>query len=252
MAELCYNFASAEKFLLDRYFRNKPLVNLRLRGFKYADDVSSGRSLASKVPQEAMTYDVRRRIREELEAWPDVAQRVLDTVETCMNFLTSASFALSTSVGNRPLEAYLRDDLLMGEAELHILGSVVRQHVQLKHLDALVALLQKLTNTDPLDRVAAVYQQAASEDAKAALTEALPFLDLDVLLPVWQAMLVNNCVGETISKDCDLKDSLEWMQSGGAADVLGDLAWFQQNFPAGVPMRMGVATYLFVLEEATA
>ena len=139
MAELCYDFASAEKFLLDRYFRNKPLVNLRLRGFKYADDVSSGRSLASKVPQEALSYDVNRRINEELKAWPALAQRVLEMVETCMNFLTSASFALSASVGNRKLEAYLCDDLLMGEAELDVLGTVIRQHVMLKNLDDLVA-----------------------------------------------------------------------------------------------------------------
>merc|ERR1711871_853433 len=69
-AEAICDFGSAEKFLLDRYFRNKPLINLRLRGFTYADDVTSGRNLGAKVTQAALAYDVARRINDELSPWP--------------------------------------------------------------------------------------------------------------------------------------------------------------------------------------
>ena len=34
----------AEKFLVERYLRNKPLLNLRLRGFNYADEHTQERA----------------------------------------------------------------------------------------------------------------------------------------------------------------------------------------------------------------
>lgn len=136
-----------------RYFRNKPLVNLRLRGFKYADKVAAGRSLDSKVQQEELGYEATRRIQAELEPWPQLVHRVLDMVDTCTNFLTSASFALDESVGEIMLDQYLRNDLLIAPAELETLGVAVRQETRLKHLTSLVKLLQKVANVDPLDQV---------------------------------------------------------------------------------------------------
>ena len=50
LGETVYDFADAEKFLVDRYFRNKPLVELRLRGFKYSDEnAQASASLNTKV-----------------------------------------------------------------------------------------------------------------------------------------------------------------------------------------------------------
>lgn len=152
-SEVVCDFGTAEKFLVDRYFRNKPLVNLRLRGFKYADKVAAGRSLESKVQQEELPYEAARRIQAELEPWPQMAQRVLEMVDTCINFLTAASFALDESVGDIPLERYLREDLLMPPSELEALGAAVRQETRLRHLSSLIRLLQRVANVDPLDQV---------------------------------------------------------------------------------------------------
>jgi hypothetical protein len=51
--ELVYDFEAAEQFVVDRYFYNKPLINLRLPGFSYADAESASRSVSLKdrVPQ---------------------------------------------------------------------------------------------------------------------------------------------------------------------------------------------------------
>lgn len=155
-AEVVCDFATAEKFLVDRCFRNKPLVNLRLRGFKYADKVAAGRSLASKVEQEELGYEATRRIQAELEPWPQLVHRVLDMVDTCTNFLTSASFAMDASVGEIMLEQYLRADLLIPAVELESLGVAVRQETRLKHLSSLVNLLQKIAKVDPLDQVSSL------------------------------------------------------------------------------------------------
>jgi hypothetical protein len=152
-AEVVCDFATAEKFLVDRYFRNKPLVNLRLRGFKYADKAATGRSLESKVQQEELPYEASRRIQSELEPWPQMAHRVLEMIDTTINFLTAASFTLDQSVGDIPFERYLREDLLMPPAELEALGAAVRQETRLKHLNSLVRLLQRVANVDPLEQV---------------------------------------------------------------------------------------------------
>ena len=57
----------AEKFLVERYLRNKPLLNLRLRGFNYADEHTQERAeLSSKVSQQLLPHGFADRIREQL------------------------------------------------------------------------------------------------------------------------------------------------------------------------------------------
>lgn len=250
-AEAICDFASAEKFLLDRYFRNKPLINLRLRGFKYADDASSGRNLGAKVTQDVLQYDVGRRIKDELQPWPANARRALEILETCINFLTSASFTLSDTVGERQLDSYLKDDLLMVESELEPLGVVIRQQVKLTHLDCLVELLQNLSGTDPFDQLAAVYRVALNEEGIAALETVAEFLDLEVLLPLFKTFLLSSCVAENMVPTSGLKDALEWcMCAKGtvhADDFLNEFDWFNDHFPASIELRCAVAAYKYLL-----
>ena len=118
LGETVYDFADAEKFLVDRYFRNKPLINLRLRGFQYADEAKEHRaSLGAKVAQAALPHDVIKRIREQL-ASPAAAGAVLHQLETCINFLSATLGAASSAearvaVGERRLEQYLRSGALL-------------------------------------------------------------------------------------------------------------------------------------------
>ena len=249
-AEAICDFGSAEKFLLDRYFRNKPLLNLRLRGFKYADDVSAGRNLGAKVAQVDLNYDVARRIKEELEPWPANALRALEILETCINFLTSASFLLSDTVGGRQLDSYLKDDLLMTEAELEPLGVVVRQQVKLTHLDSLVELLQAVTDQDPLEKVAVIYREDLDAPVVAALDAAAEHLDLDALLPVWRTFLLASCVSESISATDAIKNSLDWCVVKGVSgdDFMNEFDWFNDHFPL-IELKYAVAAYKYLLER---
>jgi hypothetical protein len=250
-AEAICDFGSAEKFLLDRYFRNKPLINLRLRGFKYADDRSSGRNLSAKIAQETLQYDVARRIKEELQPWPANAIRALEILETCINFLTSASFALSDTVGERRLDSYLKDDLLMVETELEPLGVVIRQQVKLAHLDSLVELLQALTDQDPLEKVAVVYRADLPAEAATALETVAEFLELEVLLPVFKMFLLTTCVAEQIAPDSELKGSLDWCTVAEGAvhanDFMNEFDWFNAHFPESIELKHAVAAYKFLL-----
>ena len=247
--ETACDFASAEKFLMDRYFRNKPLVNLRLRGFKYADDVSGGRTLASKVPQVPLAYDVARRITEELQSVPENAHRALEMLETCTNFLTSASFALNAAVGEKKLEAYMRDDLLMHEEELQPFGTVIRQQVSLNSIDDLVELLQKLTDLDPLEQVDTIYREQIDATTRELLTAAAPGLNMGILLPIFKRSLITRCaVGAAIAAQTALCDSIGYEDVPGSDDCLVDLPWFTDHFPRAIEMRHAVAAYNFLAE----
>ena len=75
--EMVYDFGAAEKFLIDRYFYNKPLLNLALPGFAYADGIQAAArvSLAGKVPQEELSREQSQAVRRELTT-PAAAQLV--------------------------------------------------------------------------------------------------------------------------------------------------------------------------------
>eukprot|EP01048_Picozoa_sp_COSAG05_P014947 COSAG05_NODE_1746_length_4154_cov_2.325031_2_plen_148_part_00 len=81
--ESVYDFAAAEKFLIDRYFYNKPLINLSLPGFSYADDVQdhARASLKGKVEQAPISSEIERLIETEFTT-PAAAQMVLRRLET--------------------------------------------------------------------------------------------------------------------------------------------------------------------------
>jgi hypothetical protein len=178
---------------------------------------------------------------------PANALRALDLLETCINFLTSASFLLSAAVGERRLEQYLREDLLMGEHELEPFGTVIRQQVKLKHLDGLVELLQGLTNTDPLEKVAVVYRAEMDAGATLALEASAPMLDMEVLLPVYKEFLVRRCVEETMTPDSWVHDALGWMIDEQSDECLVDIGWFA-NFPA-IEMKCAAAAYKYLLDR---
>lgn len=257
LGEVVYDFADAEKFLVDRYFRNKPLINLRLRGFKYADEAKEYRaSLGAKVTQAPLPHDVAKRIKEQL-ASPAAAGAVLHQLETCINFLSATLGAASSveareAVGLRKLEQYLRSDLLMSDAELGSLGSVIRQQICLRHLEALCTLVQKLSDSDPMDAVSPMYRADASVTPKAHGTHgepvmpavewaaafagfmedvrrAVPKLDLAIMLRNYRAFLIQYGTEEDVSCYRSFCARLcEWLK---LAVVLADFGAFcRQGF----------------------
>jgi hypothetical protein len=248
--EEAFDFGLAETFLIERYFRNKPLVNVRLRGFHYADEQTEARtSLKAKVKQEPLPHAVAQRIKEQLVGVA-AAQHALGQMETVINFLaaTLAGAEGRGAVGEMLLGSHLRDDLRMGEEETAALGSTMTQQVRLKHLDALVELLQSQSNVDPLDAVSAIYRAELEEDAETALRAAVPRLQLALLLPAVRGFLIARCVSEDISAGSALRDSLSWCVDDESGDFLSELEWFADHFPANVPMGSAVAA-LALLEQ---
>jgi hypothetical protein len=106
LGETDYDYAAAEKFL-DRYFRNKPLLNLRLRGFNYADEQAEARaSLGSKVAQMKLPHALATRIRAQVKN----TAAAMHTLETVINFLSATLSAADSearaAVGERNLGQY--------------------------------------------------------------------------------------------------------------------------------------------------
>ena len=96
--------------------------------------------LRPALPQAPLSRDIEQAVRREL-ATPASAAAVLRRLETVINFLHATgageSFVtLGAGVGEMPLVAYLRADLLMREAEVAAFGRAVCLLVRLEHLEA--------------------------------------------------------------------------------------------------------------------
>lgn len=244
--DMVYDFEAAEKFLIDRYFYNKPLINLSLPGFSYADDVQSDSraSLKAKVNQEMLPSELEKAIRREFTT-PAAAQSLLRRLETCINFLnaTGGTFVkgLGAEVGDIMLADYLSKDLLMAENQIMEFGQAVRQQVQLKHLESLWTLLQSLTDVDIFANVLPQYCAPIETEASAALTNAAMHLDLDVLLPALKDFITTRLISEGgVAPQHALKDTLDWVEYQD--DYLADFEWFE-TFPRVVANANALECY---------
>jgi len=250
--EVVYDFEAAEKFLIESYFYNKPLINLHLPGFSYADDVqaTARTSLKGKVHQERIPLDLEATINREFTT-PAAAQLVLRRLETCINFLnaTGGSFVerLGDEVGEMALSSYLEKDLLMDEREVATFGLAIRQQIKLKHLEALWDLLQSLTAVDVFAPVLPQFRQELAPAIAASLTEASAKLDLDSLLPALKEFILGQLTREGTSADGALKDALDWVMVDG--EFLSDIEWFGDHFPEDDTMTIGMSLACFRLLE---
>ena len=151
--EEAFDFGVAEAFLIERYFRNKPLLNLRLRGFNYADDVQADRAnLGAKVKQEPIPHAMQQRIREQLVGIA-AAQNALAQIETAANFLSATLSSAGSegrgAIGELLLGERLTLDMRMSEEEQGRLGSTITQQIKLKHIDGLCEMLRQLVGSRP-------------------------------------------------------------------------------------------------------
>jgi len=242
--DIVYDFEAAEKFLIERYFYNKPLINLALPGFSYADDVqaTARTSLKDKVRQDRIPLELEKTIKREFTT-PAAAQLVLRKLETCINFLnaTGGSFVerLGDEVGEIALSTYLADDLLMGEREVASFGLAIRQQIKLKHLEALWDLLQSLTDVDVFAGVLEEYRQELPPAAISALSEAIPHLDLNALLGGLKDFVLGQLTRPGTSAHDPLKVALDWVMYDGI--LFDDLEWFTEHFPEGHGLTIGTS-----------
>ena len=250
--DIVYDFEAAEKFLIERYFYNKPLINLALPGFSYADDVqaTARTSLKGKVPQERIPRELETTIKREFTT-PAAAQLVLRRLETCINFLnaTGGSFVerLGDEVGEMGLSSYLADDLLMDEREVAAFGLAIRQQIKLKHLEALWDLLQSLTDVDVFAEVLEDYRVDLPPAAAASLSEATAQLDLNILLPALKSFVLSQLTRPGTDASAMLKSALDWTTHDG--EFLSDYEWFNDHFPQVGGLTIGTSLACLQLLE---
>merc|ERR1712057_29843 len=128
---------------IERYFRNKPLLNLRLRGFTHGDRANLG----AKVKQEPIPHAMQQRIKEQLVGIA-AAQNALVQIETAANFLgatlSSAGVEGRGAIGELLLGERLTLDMRISDEEQARLGSTITQQIKLKHIDGLCDMLRQL------------------------------------------------------------------------------------------------------------
>lgn len=128
------------------------------------------------------------------------------------------------------------------------LGSrVVAQQVRLKHIEALWVLLQGMTDaTDAFAHVHPKYCDPLTDENSEELTKATSRLDGEVLLPLFKSFIMQQLVEDdtrraTITSESTLKENIAWLEAGDT--WLGELSWFQDDFPDTVTMAQSLQAF---------
>jgi len=227
---LTYDFKNAEQYLLDVYFTGKPLINIEMRMFQFANEAGalSTALLKQKVAQEALPRDIQTAILKELGS-PSQGRKALELLETCIQFLQATGGAANIQqldVGEIKLGDYVKSVLMMKEAEFG--SNIISSRVLLKHIDSLWRLLRDYTVVNPFANVRPRYKAPLDGKQKEKLLASCAKLDLVVLLPLMKDMIVSSLNEDTFGTEAKLKDSLAYLTAGDV--FLADLPWFE-HFP---------------------
>jgi hypothetical protein len=116
-----YDFAKAEKIILDRFFADIPALDMEMPGFTFLHEqhLKGGMAaLRQKIKQEPLTDDVARSITREINT-PARAQVILELIEQVTSFVsaTGGSYVqnLSEDLADMLLAKYVKTVLLVDE-----------------------------------------------------------------------------------------------------------------------------------------
>jgi len=240
--ELKYDFAKAEDHLLDRFFTDKPVIDLEIREFEFPGDSLAAKRelLQGKIAQTTMPGDLEQAIRNELST-PARAAGCLRAVEMSISFITVSTTGLHASVATKSLDSYIKETLLMDSDVLQ--SRVVTKEVQLQHLDDLCELLDELASPDPFEKVNPFFKATLSEYDEAILETACTKMDLNVLVPALFKFIKSHVrtAEETYSAIGGDAGWLGYAETDGG-DLLCDMPWFDE-FPEHLKMANIVAVY---------
>jgi len=244
---LVYDFKNAEQYLLDVYFTGKPLIDIEMRMFQFANEVGTFNTtlLKQKVAQEPLPGDIATAILKDLGS-PAAARKALELLETCVSFLqaTGGTTVRELKVGNQKLGEYAQTTLMMKEAEFG--SKVVSSRVLLKHVDALWRLLRDFTVVNPFANVRPRYKAKLDEKLKAELLDVSHKFDLPILLPAMKDCMMSQLSEDTLGAEMMLKETLDyWFQQ---LDDQGNLDWLQL-FPEEIQNQHFLETY-YLLEAS--
>jgi len=254
--EIIFNFERIEQHLIDSVLIGKPLIDLEIRKFNFANETritGALQNLRQKIPQLELLTEVKAMIMKDLGGVTHV-RRCLSILEICMGFLaaTGASHVRQLP-GELRLDEYVRDTLLMGDCdEICHPNSLIAKHVQLQHVISLWNLLDETLNVDPFKDISPKYKKPLSDDMIASLSQAIPKFQLALLLPIMKEFILNylNEASANLGEEISLKETLEYCEVNveGISNV-GDYGWFC-HFPP-LQMKYALETYKFLNNNAS-
>jgi hypothetical protein len=240
--DVVYDFKAAEQYLLDVYFTGKPLIELNLRMFQFANqDNGSGFGLKEKVKQELLSAETESKILAELGS-QSVARSCLELLETCISFLmATGDQSLRLDVGEMSIGEYVSTVLCMEAVEFG--SAVVSQKVKLKHVDHLRRVLRDFTVVDPFSQVRPKYRQPLDEKQTEDLRSVASQLKLDWLMPVLKEYIISQLT-EDFQRDSDpIKAIVSYLVHEETDSYFSDMPWFEVHFPGYLLMSQIMATY---------
>ncbi|GAB5355943.1 hypothetical protein AAMO2058_000248300 [Amorphochlora amoebiformis] len=244
-----YNFSNAQQYLLDSFFIGKPLVDAGADdagalSVQYADDTDAidVQALTRRVPQEAMTKDLKDSVLSEIKTGAQ-ALKCLNILETVISFVSAT---VSASIGDVKVAIYMRETLLIQQT----LGSnSIENRVCLKHLASLWATLRSLLVKNRFQDVHLSYKQPldakTSMKIKTELANALTEPQLKILTTSIESQIATVLSEGTMDPCRSAADFIGLGEHDGV--FLRDAAWFK-NFPKDVPL--GCVVDLFKVVES--
>eukprot|EP00051_Salpingoeca_urceolata_P024164 m.421491 g.421491 ORF g.421491 m.421491 type:complete len:4954 (-) comp20197_c0_seq2:49-14910(-) len=240
-----YDWQKINEALGRTLFRGKKPINLQVRHFQYAGEVSKAgllSELACCMTQADLAPDVLAAIAAELDT-QDSTQKLLSLLEQCISFIASIGKALVSQGGvideQTFLQTYVLETLLIAQAQWEDASTAAtRKTVRLLHLRSLYLFLEELSHGNPLNRVLPQYRAELEAPVKSIALRAVSVLQLGLLLPLLRRFMLDYCVEGTFSPPphIALVDYL------GAVEVtadrnLQDYHWFTDGFPRSMLLR---------------
>eukprot|EP00026_Physarum_polycephalum_P000277 Phypoly_transcript_00277.p1 GENE.Phypoly_transcript_00277~~Phypoly_transcript_00277.p1 ORF type:complete len:1647 (+),score=288.14 Phypoly_transcript_00277:317-4942(+) len=261
--EIKFNFERIEQYLIDTTLIGKPLIDLEIRKFDYANESRmSGalQALRQKIPQLELTAEVKNIILKDLGGVGHF-RRCSHVLEICVGFLAATGGLHVKLPGEMWLAEYVRDTLVMGDCD-EVCGpnSAVAKHVQLQHLVSLWTLLDEKLNVDTFKDISHKYKKPLTDQITQQLIAVMPHLQLGVLLPVLKEFVLNylNEGSANLAESLSLKEALSYIEVNAEAGVvqgntvpLGEVDWFTAAFPQSVELRHSLEVFKFLSSSAS-
>jgi len=248
-AEVSYNFAAIQQYLMDHVLLGKPFIDLELPKFSFANE---GRQagyhsvLRDRIPQIELSDEVKEKIREELSS-PQYLHECMEVLEVVLGFLASMGGThVRTLPAKQFLVDYMKNTLSMAASPLYA-TKTISSNVQLQHLLSLWNVLDDILTVDPFANVMSRYKVELTEEHVVALQDAAPHLDLGDLLPAMKDFMQNYLQDNaTMGPKYPLKGTLG-VYTNAQQDEFEELDWYQTYFPEGDLLLENILhTYLFL------
>jgi len=242
-----------ELALVEEHLRQalwKPSIVLEINHFKWLGEASdSGIELRGVVDQDELGADVLTRLKSELNS-PALASQCLQKVQMAVTFILRTGVegvaVVGSHVAKKLLMEYLRD--VLHEDDSSLPSPTARAEVELRHVDAFMAVLKEIMNKDPMDEASPKYKVELPADLRQELLGAATELPIAYMLPALSQFTEAQLVHEYIGPETLMVSTLEYIDA--LADDHERWTAIQRHMPADLKMKHWCATYTLLKGEA--